>query len=309
MEGYALPYSRTVIGRPQLPNHQAVCSSRWAWLRRGHRYLRNAPQSHGAAFLLGQSEEILPGIFPFQLPAPQIEHPISKIRSVPKAVLCHQHGLSALFQLFQDLPELADTLPIQIGGRLVQYKQLRPHGPGAGAGNALFFSTGQSKNAPLQQWPHSADLDGGFQRLCHFIVGRSTTLQPKKHLAGGVQIEELGLGVLKHRTHRPRQFPQRGLCHILAADHNSSRQCPTSSMLEQAIDKLDDCGLAAAALSGEQDKFPRFHRKGAVPKAWRLLALISIGHMVKDNHGSTPLQQIPPTQRAKNSSVTTTSWM
>ena len=127
--------------------------------------------------------------------------------------------------------------------------------------------------------------------------------------AGLVQIEELGLGVLKHRTHRPRQFPQRGLCHILAADHNSSRQRPTSSMLEQAIDKLDDCGLAAAALSGEQDKFPRFHRKGAVPKAWRLLALISIGHMVKDNHGSTPLQQIPPTQRAKNSSVTTTSWM
>ena len=123
------PYSRTVIGRPQLPNHQAVCSSRWAWLRRGHRYLRNAPQSHGAAFLLGQSEEIFPVIFPFQLPAPQIEHPISKIRSVPKAVLCHQHGLSALFQLFQDLPELADTLPIQIGGRLVQYKQLRPPWP------------------------------------------------------------------------------------------------------------------------------------------------------------------------------------
>ena len=224
-------------------------------------------------------------------------------------MLCHQHGLSALFQLFQDLPELADTLPIQIGGRLVQYKQLRPHGPGAGAGNALFFSTGQSKNAPLQQRSHSADLDSGFQRLCHFIMGRSTTLQPKKHLAGGVQIEELGLGVLKHRTHRPRQFPQRGLCHILAADHNSSRQCPTSSMLEQAIDKLDDCGLAAAALSGEQDKFPRFHRKGAVPKAWRLLALISIGHMVKDNHVSTPLQQIPPTQSARNSSVTTTSWM
>ena len=166
-----LPYSRTVIGRPQLPNHQTVCSRRWAWLRRGHRYLRNAPQSHGAAFLLGQSEEILPGIFPFQLPTPQIEHPISKIRSVPKAVLCHQHGLPALFQLFQNLPELADTLPIQIGGRLVQYKQLRPHGPGAGAGNALFLSTGQSKNAPLQQRPHSTDLGGGFQSLCHFIVG------------------------------------------------------------------------------------------------------------------------------------------
>ena len=112
-------------------------------------------------------------------------------------------------------------------------------------------------------------------------MGRSTTLQPKKYLAGGVQIEELGLGVLKHRAHRPRQFPQRGLCHILAANHNSSRQRPTSSMLKQAIDELDDCGLAAAALTGEQDKFPRFHRKGAVPKAWRLLALISIGHMVK----------------------------
>lgn len=90
---------------------------------------------------------------------------------------------------------------------------------------------------------------------------------------------------------------------------NSSRQRPTSSMLEQTIDQLDDCGLAAAALTGEQDKFPRFHRKGAVPKAWSLLALISIGHMVKANHGSTPLQQIPPTQRARNSSVTTTSWM
>ena len=140
-------------------------------------------------------------------------------------------------------------------------------------------------------------------------MGRSTTLQPKKYLAGGVQIEELGLGVLKHRAHRPRQFPQRGLCHILAANHNSSRQRPTSSMLKQAIDELDDCGLAAAALTGEQDKFPRFHRKGAVPKAWRLLALISIGHMVKANHGNTPLQQIPPTQRARNSSVTTTSWM
>ena len=169
-------------------------------------------------------------------------------------------------------------------------------------------------------------------------MGRSTTLQPKKYLAGGVQIEELGLGVLKHRAHRPRQFPQRGLCHILAANHNSSRQRPTSSMLEQAIDELDDCGLAAAALTGEQDKFPRFHRKGAVPKAWRLLALISIGHMVKDkfprfhrkgavpkawrllalisighmvkaNHANTPLQQIPPTQRDRNSSVTTTSWM
>ena len=200
-----------------------------------------------------------------------------------------------------------DAFSVQIGGGLIQHKHLRPHGPRAGTGDALLLPAGQSKDISIQERTHAADLSGGIQGQGHFLLRGAPALQAKEHLTGGVQIEELRLGVLKHGAHGLGQLPQGRPGHIPAAHCDGAFQSPASAMLEQPVDELDDGGLAAPALAGEKDQFSRFHRKRTVPKAGHRLPLIGVRHMVEGDHGSTPLQQIPPTHRARNSRTTVTS--
>ena len=271
------------------------------WLRQ--RYLRQTPQTHGASFLFRQSQELRTGVNLLQLPFSQIEHPISQVGSVPQTVLRYQDGFPRCFQPPQNVPQLADALAVQIGGGLIQHKHLRSHGPRAGTGDALLLPAGQSKDIPVQERAHAADLGGGIQGPGHFLLRGAPALQAKEHLAGGVQIEELRLGVLKHGAHGLRQLPQGRPGHIPAVDCDGAFQSPASAMLEQPVDELDDGGLAAPALAGEKDQFSRFHGKRTVPETGLRLPFIGVRHMIEGDHGSTPLQQIPPTHRARNSKV------
>ena len=171
----------------------------------------------------------------------------------------------------------------------------------------MLLPAGQGKDISVQERAHAADLNGGIQGPGHFLPRGSPALQAKEYLAGGVQIEELRLGVLKHGANGLRQLPQGRAGHIPAVDCDGAFQSPASAMLEQSVDELDDRSLAAPALAGEKDQFSRFHRKRAVPKAGLRLPFIGVRHMVEGDHGSTPLQQIPPTHRARNSRTTVTS--
>ena len=83
--------------------------------------------------------------------------------------------------------------------------------------------------------------------------------------------------------------------------------CCKGRFKAEYLNGIDDRGLAAPALTGEKDQFSRFYGKRAVPKAGLRLPLIGVRHMVEGDHGSTPLQQIPPTHRARNSKVTAAS--
>ena len=107
--------------------------------------------------------------------------------------------------------------------------------------------------------------------------------------------------------HGLRQLPQGRPGHIPAAHCDGAFQSPASAMLEQPVDELNDRGLTAPALTGEKDQFSRFYGKRAVPKAGLRLPFIGVRHMVEGDHGSTPLQQIPPKHRARNSRTTVTS--
>ena len=98
-----------------------------------------------------------------------------------------------------------------------------------------------------------------------------------------------------------RQLPQGRSGHIPAAHCDGAFQSSASAMLEQPVDELDDRGFAAPALAGEKDQFSRFYRKRTVPKTGFRPPFIGVRHMVEGDHGSTPLQQIPPTHRARNS--------
>ena len=254
-------------------------------------------------FSSGKARNSPPGVDPLQLPFPQIEHPVCEVGGVPQAVLRHQDGFSRCFQPPQNVPQLTDALAVQIGGWLIQHKHLRPHGPCAGTGDTLLLPAGQSKDIPIQERAHAADLSGGSQGPGHFLLRGAPALQAKEHLTGGVQIEELRLGILKHGAHGLGQLPQGRPGHIPAAHCDGAFQSPASAMLEQPVDELDDRGFAAPALAGEKDQFSRSHGKRAVPKAGHRLPLIGVRHMVEGDHGSTPLQQIPPTHRARNSKV------
>ena len=88
-------------------------------------------------------------------------------------------------------PQSADALTVQIGRGFIQYKHLRPHGPCAGTGDALFLPAGQGKDIPIQERTHAADLGGGIQCPGHLLLRGSPALHAKEHLAGSVQIEEL----------------------------------------------------------------------------------------------------------------------
>src|SRR5699024_6202556 len=145
--------------------------------------------------------------------------------------------------------------------------------------------------------------------LLHLLVGCPPALQAEQHLAGGIQVEELRLGILEHRAHSLGQLPQWHLGYIPAVYGDCSLQHPAPAVLEQAVDELDDCGLSAAALSGQEDQFPRLHGEETVKKARPFPALVSIGHMVKGDHGSPPLQQMPPTHSPTKTRQTTASWM
>ena len=96
--------------------------------------------------------------------------------------------------------ESFDGFPIQIGRRLIQNVELRPHGIDRGKGQQLLFSARHGKDVPPPQPLQMQAVGGIIQPTEDLAPGHTLVFQAKSQLAVGIQIEKLTFGVLENRT-------------------------------------------------------------------------------------------------------------
>ena len=147
--------------------------------------------------------------------------------------------------------QFPDTLHIQIGGRLVHDDNLRQRRVDGAAGNLLLLAARQFKNIPIHQLLQIQPVNDLLQTLLHLRAGNILIFQIEGHLACGVQMKELGAGILEYAAHHPGHLGKRCLLHIQTADKNASLQLPGIKMGCKAIHQAKHGRLPAAAFAAQ----------------------------------------------------------
>ena len=147
---------------------------------------------------------------------------------------------------------------IQVGGWLVQHKDVRAHGVDRAKGQQLLLSTREREDA----LPAEALQPKGLHGLRHpgmdLFRRASCVLQPKGQLAVRVQIEKLGLGILEYRSHLSGQLVHGRLGGVQAVHLHPSLQAAAGGKgRDQAVDELGHRSLSTAGGTAQQDTFAR----------------------------------------------------
>ena len=109
----------------------------------------HSPQAKGLACLRIQRRHLFRRKIPTEFPALQQQIAIRQTVQIPEAMFGHQDRHTGGFHGLKQAPQFSDALQVQIGGRLVQHHHLGHGRIDAAAGNLLFFTAGQGKDAAL----------------------------------------------------------------------------------------------------------------------------------------------------------------
>ena len=121
-----------------------------------------SPAIHRAIIL-----KLRPGKFPYNTSVLHIKNSICVGNEIIKPVFRDNHSLFLGLPVPNHTNQIFDSGNIQVGGWLVQYKDVRVDCVGRGTGDFLFFSAGQSKQAPIQQLFQLEAVGSLFQALPH----------------------------------------------------------------------------------------------------------------------------------------------
>ena len=130
-----------------------------------------------------------------------IKNSICVGNEIIKPVFRDNHSLFLGLPVPNHTNQIFDSGNIQVGGWLVQYKDVRVDCVGRGTGDFLFFSAGQSKQAPIQQLFQLEAVGSLFQALPHLRDWQGHVFTTKNDLAGRIYIVELSPWVLEYRPH------------------------------------------------------------------------------------------------------------
>ena len=163
----------------------------------------------------------------------------------------HQDRHTGGFHGLQQAPQFSDALQIQIGGRLVQHHHLGHGCIDAAAGDLLFFTAGQSKDAVIHQRLQPQLRYHLIQAATHLFPGHILVFQLKGQFSRGIRMEELGSGVLKHTAHYPGEFRQGCGCRRHTAYRNIPLQSALVKMAGQAVNDAQQRRFSAAAFAAQ----------------------------------------------------------
>ena len=286
-----------LIVKIEIPADQGVLVRSAALLPKSReRHLTQGAQTARGGILLrhGGQDRCVKGLR--NPPVFQEDQPVGQICQIIQPMLRHYDGSPLALPQGKNPPQLLDARLIQVGGRLVQYHDLRLRHGHRRAGDFLLLPAGESKDAAVHQVfqlhlpDYPADVPADLVRL-HAEVFRS-----KGQLAGGVHIEELTAGILEDAAHMGRKVADPGRGHVQAADRDRTCQLALIVMGHKAVDEAGDRGLAAAGISGEHHKLALLDREtqsiyapGPLLLAEGVGILIVKGYVLKLNHRSTSI--------------------
>ena len=130
-----------------------------------------------------------------------VKNPVCIGDKIIKPVFCDDHRLFLGLPVTDHANQIFDGGNIQVGGWLVQHKDVRVDCIGRGAGDFLFFPAGQSKQAPIQQFFQFETVGSLLQTLLHLRDRQGHVFTPENDLAGGIYIVELRPWILEYRPY------------------------------------------------------------------------------------------------------------
>ena len=145
--------------------------------------------------------KLRPGKFLYNTSVLHVENSVCIGDKIIKPVFRDNHGLFLRLPVPDHTNQIFDGGNIQIGGRFVQYENVRADCVSRCTGNFLLFPAGQGKQAPVQQFFQLEAVGGFLQTLPHLRDRQGHVFTPKNNLAGGIYIVELCPWVLEYRSH------------------------------------------------------------------------------------------------------------
>ena len=179
-------------------------------------------------------------------------------------MLGDDHGRPARLGFRDEGGELLHGGRIQIARRLVEDVDARPAGPCAREGHRLHLAPGKLEDAPAHQ-PLYAELAHDVAHPpVHLLPRNAEVLHAKRDLAGRVEVEELGAGVLENAARQRRELPILQVVDIPARYEDLSRPAALVEPTRQPVDDPGRGGLSAARFPAKNDAFARRDGKAHV---------------------------------------------
>ena len=188
-------------------------------------------------------------------------------------MLGDDHGRPARLGFRDEGGELLHGGRIQIARRLVEDVDARPAGPCAREGNRLHLAPGELEDAPAHQPLHVELAHDVAHPPVHLLPGNAEVLHPERDLAGRVEVEELGAGILENASRQGRELPILQVADVPACYKDRPRPAAPVEPSRQPVDNPGRSGFPAARLPAENDAFTRrdveayvIDRRGVEPR-------------------------------------------
>ena len=188
-------------------------------------------------------------------------------------MLGDDHGRPARLGFRDEGGELLHGGRIQIARRLVEDVDARPAGPCAREGHRLHLAPGELEDAPAHQPLHAELARDIAHPPVHLLPGNAEVLHAERDLAGRVEVEELGAGILENAARQGRELPILQVVDVPACYKDLPRPAALVEPSRQPVDDPGRGGLPAAGLPTQDDAFARrdgeahvFDRRGVEPR-------------------------------------------
>lgn len=178
-------------------------------------------------------------------------------------MLGDDHGRPARLGFRDEGGELLHGGRVQIARRLVEDVDARLAGHALAKATGLHLAPGELEDASAHQALYAELAHDVAHAPVHLLPGNAEVLHAKRNLAGRVEVEELGAGILENAAVKDESSQSsRSSMSLLA-----TRISPSGALVEPSRQPVDDPGrggLSAARLPAKNDAFARCDGKAHV---------------------------------------------
>ena len=223
-------------------------------------------QPHAGTLFLRYTSEFFSSIVPLYLSVFQVEDPVDQFSEVIQSMFGYYDRFSLCFQNGKKLPEILDREGVKIRRWLIQDEKIRFHGRRRSTCNLLFLSSGKREDTPVKQLTEPQPPGHLLYSLSHSFLRKAVIFRPESKFTGSIYIEELGTGILEHRTHFFRNVKQRQFPRLLPIQTDSPRKISFIIVGDQSVKEAGQGCLSASRFSAEENKRAILYPAGNMPQ-------------------------------------------
>ncbi|WBM80556.1 hypothetical protein KIV56_03695 [Cryobacterium breve] len=184
-----------------------------------------------------------------------IEHddPVDEVLPHGDPVFDHDQGRSGGVEGTTDgVAHLDHAVGVEVGGRLVEQEQARPHGQHAGEGEALFLAAAERGGGVIERQPQADRLEGDTDPAPDLVPLHGEIFATEGDVVADSREHDLGIRVLQHETD-----PATGIRRPPAVDKQFAGLVALILSAEHSGEGVHEGALARAARAEQQHAFAR----------------------------------------------------